>query len=96
MLIEIAMGNGHLITNCGKTFLEPAGKSHRPMTSAGATNPHIHIAAALSLEERNEEFKEAFKLPDEGDGVRIGQYIVPHSRIFPGQWLEIGNEKRIP
>jgi hypothetical protein len=66
------------------------------MTSAGATNPNIHIAAAFSFEERNKEFEEAFQLPNERNSVRIGQYIGPHPRVFPSQWFEIRNEERVP
>src|SRR5437879_5050968 len=66
------------------------------MTSAGAANPDIHIAAAFSFEERDEEFKEAFQLPNEREGVRIGQYIGTHPRVLPGQWFEVRNEKRVP
>ena len=66
------------------------------MTSAGAANPNIHIAAAFSFEERNEEFKKAFQLPNERDGVRIGQHIAPHPRVFSSQWFEVRNEKRVP
>ena len=66
------------------------------MTSAGAANPNIHIAAAFAFEERDEEFKEAFQLPNECDSVGIGQHIGPHPRVFPGQWFEVRNEKRVP
>ena len=66
------------------------------MTSAGAANPNIHIAAAFSFKERNEEFEEAFQLPNERDGVRISQHIGPHPRVFPGQWFEVWNEERVP
>ena len=66
------------------------------MTSAGTADPNIHITASLSLEERDEEFEEAFQLPDERNGVRIGQHVGPHPRIFPGQWLEILNEEWVP
>jgi hypothetical protein len=59
LLIEIAVGDGHLISKRGKTFLESASNGYRPMTSTGTANSNIHIAAAFSLEERNEEFKEA-------------------------------------
>ena len=90
------MGDGHSISKRGKTFLESASNGHRPMTSAGAAKPNIHIAAAFSFEERNEEFKEAFQLPNERDGVRVGQHIVPHPGVFPGQWFEVGNEERVP
>ena len=82
--IEIPMSDRDLISKHRKTFLESDGYRQRPMTSTGATNPNTDIAAAFSFEERNEEFKEAFQLPNERDGVRIGQHIVPHSRVFPG------------
>jgi len=83
--IEVAMSDGHLISKSGKTFLESSGNRDRPMTSACAANPNIHIAAAFSFEERNEEFEEAFQLPNERDGVRIGQHKGPHPRVFPSQ-----------
>jgi hypothetical protein len=66
------------------------------MTSAGAANPNIHIATAFSFEERNEEFEEAFQLPNVRDGVRIGQHIIPHPRVFTSQWFEVRNEERVP
>src|SRR5262249_42071923 len=66
------------------------------MTSACAANPNIDIAAAFSFKERNEEFKEAFQLPNERDGIRISHHVVPHSRVFSGQWFEIWNEERVP
>src|SRR5262245_64490784 len=66
------------------------------MTSASTANPNIHVAAAFSFEERNEEFEETFQLPNERNSVRIGQHISPHSRVFPGQWFEIWNEERVP
>ena len=66
------------------------------MTSAGAAKSNIHIAAAFSFEERNEKFKEGFYVSNERDGVRVGQHIVPHARVFPGQWLEVGNEEWVP
>src|SRR5215467_13731931 len=66
------------------------------MTSACAANPNIYIAAAFSFKERNEEFEEAFQLPNERDSIRISQHVVSHSRVFPGQWFEIWNEERVP
>ncbi len=90
------MGDGRLIAKRRKTFLESTSDRHRPMTSASAADSNIHIAAAFSFEERNEELKEAFQLPDERHGIRIGQHIVSHSRIFPGQWLEVWHKKRVP
>ena len=96
MFIEIAMGHGHLISKRGKTFLESTGNGNGPMTSASTTDADIHIAAAFSFKERNEEFKEAFHLANERNGVRIGQHIVPHPRVFPCQWFEVWNKKRVP
>lgn len=57
LLIEIAMGHGHLISMRGKTFLEPGSNGHRPMAPTGATNPDIQIAASFSFKERNEKLK---------------------------------------
>ena len=82
--IDVAMGNGHLIPECGKAFLESTGYSHRPMTPSGAAQSNIDIAAAFSFEERNEELKETFQLPDERDRVRIGQHVGAYSRVIPG------------
>ena len=83
--IDIAMGDGRLISKREKTFLESAGNGHRPMTSAGTAQPDIHIAAAFSFEERNEECKEAFHVSNERDGVRIGtRRIISLSSGVPG------------
>src|SRR2546423_6785734 len=66
------------------------------MTSARAANPNIHIAAAFSFEERNEEFEETFQLPNERDGIRIVQHVGPHPWVFSGQWFQIWNEVWVP
>lgn len=76
--VDVAMRNGRLISQRRKTCLKSPGNRHRSMTPAGAADPDVHIAAALSFEERNEEFKEAFQLPNECDGVGIGEHIGPY------------------
>jgi hypothetical protein len=65
------------------------------MTAARAADSDIHVTAALSFEERDKEFKEAFQLPDECHGIGIGQHIGSHPRIFTSQWFEVGDKKRV-